>query len=90
METDLASERATRQRLEIASKKGLPADLAARLQGATAEELERDADALLAFVKPAEGPGVPPPSRGSEPAKLDITRMTPEEIRKNKEKLWGK
>lgn len=82
METDLASERASHQRLEIATKKGLPADLAGRLQGATAEELERDADALLAFMKPAAGPGVPPPSRGGQPAKLDISGKTPAEIRK--------
>ncbi len=40
------------------------------------------------FMKPATGPGVPPPSNGGQGFNLDITKMTPEEIRKNKSKLF--
>jgi len=43
-------------RAEVASDKGLPAALAARLTGTTKEELEADAEQLLALVgKPAPG-----------------------------------
>lgn len=71
-------------RLRTAARKGLPAELIDRLKGTTAEELEADADALLKLVK-ASGtgsPGVPPPSGGSAPEKVDFSKMTPAEIRK--------
>lgn len=43
-------------RAEVAMEKGLPATLAARLTGSTKEELEADAEQLLALVaKPAPG-----------------------------------
>lgn len=43
-------------RSEVATEKGLPPALAARLTGATKEELEADADQLLTLVgKPAAG-----------------------------------
>lgn len=45
-------------RLEVASEKGLNAAQAKRLVGSTREELEADADELLATFKPAE-PSVP-------------------------------
>lgn len=44
-----------RDRLSVALKTGLPADLVERLRGDTVEELEADATALLALVKPAKG-----------------------------------
>lgn len=69
-------------RLKIASRKQLPEDLADRLRGTTAEELEADADRLLAHLKPKDGPGVPPPGGGGRPATLDLSKMTPAEIRK--------
>lgn len=37
-------------RLEVAARKGLPAELAARLQGDTEEDLEADADALAKLI----------------------------------------
>jgi hypothetical protein len=46
-ETTAASATAKLLRYEIAARKKLPAEWAARLQGATAEELEADADQLL-------------------------------------------
>lgn len=63
-------------RAEVAIAKGLPAALASRLQGATREEMESDADALLALV-PAK-PGTPPPgeagvgARGTPPTPTDF------------------
>lgn len=61
-DVDRANERATRAeerlaqvesralRAEVAAAKGLPPNLAARLQGSTQEELEADADELLSVV----------------------------------------
>lgn len=90
-ETELAKERQVNARLRVATTKGLPAELIDRLQGGTEEELAADADKLLALITPAEQqrqtPGVPP-SRGSKPARLDISSMTPEEIRKNSDTLY--
>lgn len=37
-------------RLEVAARKGLPAELAMRLQGSTEDELEEDADALSKLI----------------------------------------
>lgn len=69
-------------RLKVAARKQLPDDLADRLRGTTAEELEADADRLLAFVKPKSGPGVPPPAGGRPASRLDLSNMTAAEIRK--------
>ncbi|ROP45940.1 capsid assembly scaffolding protein Gp46 family protein [Pseudokineococcus lusitanus] len=44
-------------RLDVAAAKGVPAGLVPRLHGATREELEADADALLALLPPATGGG---------------------------------
>jgi hypothetical protein len=54
-------------RLRVALRKGLTETQARRLVGATDEELEADADELLASFKPAD-PGSPPgpPGRPSE------------------------
>lgn len=76
-ETELASERAGRYRAEVAAAKGLTPQQAARLQGATREELEADADALLTLFPAAPaGPRNPAPdpsqgSRGTQPADID-------------------
>lgn len=76
-ETELAAERSARYRAEVAAEKGLTPQQAARLQGATREELLADADALLALF-PAQPAGprnpVPDPSqgaRGAQPPDLD-------------------
>jgi len=55
----LAQSELTRARTEVAYAKGVPADLAERLRGETREELEADAEALMALIpKPAEEPVV--------------------------------
>lgn len=45
----------------VATSKGLPADLADRLQGDDRKALEKDADALLALVVPSGEPRKPKP-----------------------------
>ena len=90
-ERELKTERLSRLRLEVATKKGLPIELAARLQGDTAGEIEADADALLKLVPKAPegrgGPGVPPPARGTRPAgPVDFSAMTPAQVREWREK----
>jgi len=88
--SDLETTRAEALRLRVAIKKGIPAELIDRLKGDTEEDLEADADALLALVK-RESPGVPPPTRGSAPETVDLSKMTPQEIRDWSEKQgWGR
>lgn len=74
-------------RLRVAQKKGLPADLVDRLKGETEQELEADADKLLTFVDTSKSPGNPPRKPGGSPTILNAADMTPEEIRKNADKL---
>lgn len=81
-EQELAAERLSNTRLAVAMKKGIPADLANRLQGDTAEDIAVDADRLLAFLKPASGPGVPPAPRTSQPMAVDWEKLDPAQIRK--------
>ena len=52
--SDAEEARVQNLRLRVALEKKLPSDLIDRLQGATQEELEADADKLLELVKPAE------------------------------------
>ncbi len=74
-------------RLRVAQKKGLPADLIDRLKGETEQELEADADKLLAFIDTSKSPGNPPRRPGGDPKLLNTKDMTPDEIRKNADKL---
>lgn len=87
-ETELKAEKLTNLRLKVAAAKGIPADLVDRLRGDDRAAMEKDADALLAFLKPTAGPGVPPPSRNGQPARLEIENMTPAQIRENAGRLW--
>lgn len=82
-ETELKTERAARLRLQVALAAHLPPDLADRLQGDDEAALVADAARLLQFVKPQEGPGVPPAGQGGKPPKLNINNMTPAQIREN-------
>jgi hypothetical protein len=72
-EKTLGDERSGRWRAEIAHEKGLTAAQAKRLQGSTREELEADADDLLAtFPTAPAGPRTPAPdpsqgARGGQP-----------------------
>lgn len=91
-EAELKAERTNNLKMKVALAKGLPASLIDRLRGEDEESLAKDADALLALIKPAEpeapkAPGVPP-SRGGKPARLDMSAMTPAEIRQHKEALY--
>ena len=82
-EKELQAERLTNTRQRVAMQKGIPADLVARLQGEDEGAIAADADKLLAFLKPATGPGVPPPSRNGQPARVDMSNMSPEQVRKS-------
>lgn len=82
LESERDQARAQAQRLQVATSKRLPAELAERLRGDTPEELAADADRLLALLKPiADGPGVPPPSGGRPAGKFDPRGKTAAEIR---------
>lgn len=59
-------------RSEVAAAKGVPLHLASRLRGETKEELEADADELMAALKPAQVPSErPEPVGGGNPATAD-------------------
>ena len=53
-EQQLAALQGEKLRFEVAAAKGLPYDLANRLQGGTRDELEADADTLIALLRPAQ------------------------------------
>lgn len=73
-EKTVAEERAARWRAEVAHEKGLTPQQAARLQGATRDELVADADALVALFPTAKpGTPVPDPSQGSRGGNLPDT-----------------
>lgn len=59
-EAELAATQARLLRQDIAARKGLPLDMAARLQGSTPEELDADADALLSLIAAQPKPAAPP------------------------------
>lgn len=67
-------------RYEVAAEKGLDLKLAARLTGSTKEELEADADALMALIPKAQqaetptGPTVPGQQPGGPQAPATITQ----------------
>lgn len=86
-----AAEEATTKalRAEVALDKGLPKALAARLQGSTLEEMQADADALLALVPtaPSAPPTAPPPAaagvgaQGTPPAPADFRSADPADVK---------
>lgn len=57
---DAAEARAEAMRYRVAVAKGVPAELAERLRGQTAEELEADADKLLSLLGSSLANGKPP------------------------------
>lgn len=63
-EQALAQLQARSDRLEVAAAKGLSPTLAARLQGSTREQLEADADELLALVGPGQPRSTVDPDQG--------------------------
>lgn len=70
-QADATQARSETLRLRVATAKGLPAALAARLQGATEEEMSADADALLAaFPQPPAPPAGRTPVEALRPGAL--------------------
>lgn len=86
---ELEREKSARLRFEAAAEAGVPAALASRIQGEDKAAMAKDAKSLLEFLKPANKLGMPPAPDGGEDT-LDLASMTPEDIRKNAKKLWGK
>jgi hypothetical protein len=81
---ELKTERVNNLRLRVASSKGLPAELVDRLRGETEDELTKDAESLLAFVKnTTQDKGVPPPPKGGSNSAFDFSTATPQAIREH-------
>jgi hypothetical protein len=78
-EKELKAEKTNNLRLRVATSKGLPMELVDRLRGETEDDMTKDADALLAFLKPAEPktpPGVPPLKLGTGASQIDFSTET--------------
>ncbi len=87
---DLEAAKQAEARLRVAVNKGIPPELADRLQGQDEQELAADADRLLPLIRPVS-PGVPPPpTPGSRPAAMDLSKLSPAEIRKRHDELMQK
>lgn len=56
-----------RMALQVGTKLNLPTALVGRLMGATAEEMEADAQALLGLMTTPRGPGIPPAVQQGQP-----------------------
>jgi hypothetical protein len=75
-------------RLNVATSKGLPPELAARLVGDTVEAMAEDADRLLALMTPAAPPaptgsadgGPQGTPKSGQLTRADLQNMTPEQI----------
>lgn len=55
MQSDLQTQQITNLRIQIAAEAGLPATLAERLKGTTAEEIKADAEAMKALISAPNG-----------------------------------
>lgn len=86
LQTKYTTEQKTNMKLKLASSKGLPVDLINRVQGETEEEIGKDIDSLLAFMKKETPQGVPPPPRGGSSTNFDFANATPAQIREYLEK----
>lgn len=85
LKTELGKLESKTMRLDVATRKNLPAELVPRLQGSTIEELERDADQLLSLVtKASRGSADLGAREGAKGVKQisreDLKSMTPQEI----------
>ncbi len=76
--------RAAELRTRVAATSGLPLEFADRLVGSSEDELRADAARVQQYLKPASGPGVPPPPAGGQPARIDLSNLTPAQIREKK------
>lgn len=82
LQSELKTEKVNNLKLRVASSKGLPAELVDRLRGETEEDLTKDADSLLAFVKvTTQDKGVPPPPKGGSNTAFDFSNASPQAIR---------
>lgn len=64
LEGELSKRDFEKLRSDIAAEKGVPAHLAGRLRGESKEELEADAEELLAAIKPKKAPSERPEPAG--------------------------
>ena len=64
-----------RMALQVGTKLNLPTALVGRLQGATAEEMEADAQALLGLMTAPRGPGIPPAVQQGQPVTFTKTQL---------------
>jgi len=83
LQGELHTEKQNSLRLKVASQKGIPADLVDRLRGETEEDIAKDAEGLLAFIKqpePQKGSVTSTPRGGASTA-FNFETATPQQIR---------
>jgi phage terminase Nu1 subunit (DNA packaging protein) len=81
LEQAVASERRTRLQTEIAAKVGLPAKLASRLHGETAEEMEADAKEILETLPKPPPQAKPSPGIVTNPGANATTQETEAQLK---------
>lgn len=74
-ESEAATAREELMRYRVAAKKKLPAELAARLRGATEEEMESDAESLLQVLGQRQTPSYDGGVRSSAPSVTDMNAL---------------
>ena len=82
-EAELKRERTNNMKMRVASSKGLPVDLVNRIQGETEEDIAKDVDSLLAFMKKETPGGVNPPPKGGSSSNFDFASASPQQIREH-------
>jgi hypothetical protein len=88
----LAEQELAKARTAIVAELGLSEEQAGRLQGETAEALKKDAEAIYGTLKQAVRPKPPiikaGEGAGGADSPLDLSKMTPAQIREKSKELW--
>ena len=92
VQAELAKRALDAEREKVKAEYGLTDAQAARLVGETPEAIRADADALFGALKRKPAPNLPTgsgaPNGGQQGDALDLSAMTPEQIRKHRAELW--
>lgn len=92
MQARLAEQALATTRTELMASYELSEEQAARLVGSSPDELKADAEKIFGVLKQAPRPKPPVIKTGTESGgpenPLDVSKMTPAEIRANRNALW--
>lgn len=85
----LAEQELTKTRISLSAEYGLSEEQASRLQGDTPDALAKDAETIYGSLKQLPKPPIIKTGESAGPqSPTDINKMSPAEIRANKDALW--